>query len=229
MKTYRLSSASERIAAVAVSGLLVVLMALLLYALRGELLTLILVALAALLVAAGLAFYVANLFRAACTAAPREKTLSVRGFPDETLDLSGAVCVETVSRSSGPAATRTLIFSDADGETVASLPTFFAARQGAQAEPLAMALAGELGLEFKPSLEPWEYDREKRKEHEKEAAQARKEHQKAGFQAFKKKILRRPEAQTPAPGSGEDGSPETEEWASPESDGVNYDALDDEK
>lgn len=222
MKTYRLSSNSERVAAVTVSVAFALLMALLIYALRESLLALILTALAALLVAAVLVFYVANLFRAACIPNAEEKTLFVRGFPDETLDLSGAVSVKTVPLDGGPVATRTLIFSDAAQEPVAVVPTFFTARQGAQAEPLAAALAQELGLAFLSSLEPWEYDKNARAEREKAAAQTRKEARRARLGALKAKF-------SPGKAAEESKPASPEETAHIEADNVNYDALDDQR
>lgn len=220
MKTYRLSSGSERIAAVSVCACFALLMALLLYVLRGSLLTLLLTALAALLVAALLVFYAANLFRAACVPNPEERTLFVRGFPDETLDLTGAVCVKTVPLENGPVATRTLVFSDAAQEPVAVVPTFFTAHRGVQAEPLAAALARELGLAFLPSLEPWEYDKNARAEREKAAAQTRREARRARLKALKAKLSPGKAAEESEPASPE----ETEHT---QAEDVNYDALDD--
>ena len=229
MKTYRLSSAGERIAGVTISAILILFMAFLLYALRSDPLALIIVAIAALLLCAVLIFYMMNLHIAACTPDAENKKLFVRGFPDYTLDLSQAVSLETVSYKNGPVATRILVFSDENGETIATLPTLFTIHEGAQAEPLAMELAEILGLAFKSSLAPWEYDKEKRKEHEKEVAQAEKEARRAEFQVLKAKILRKAKTSKPVPASPEEETPIEGNIIALESDGINYDALDDEK
>lgn len=230
MKTYRLSSPGERIAGTVISALLLLCMAFLLYVLRSDLLALIIVALAALFMGAVLVFYVGNLYKAACTPDPQAKTLAVKGFPDYTADLSGAVTLETTAYKHGPVATRVLVFSDENGEVVITLPTLFTSREGAQAEPLAIALSEDLGLTFQASLEPWEYDKQLRKAHEKEIAQAEKEARREKRRALKEKIsLRKATAGKPAPASPEEEMPMEGNTYEPESDGINYDALDDEK
>lgn len=229
MNVHRLSSAPERISAVAVCTILTALMGLLLYVLRGEILTLILTGAAALLVAAVLVFYLMNLFKASCEADPGKKRLTVRGIPSDCLDLTQAASIKTVSCSTGPITTRTLIFSDCNGQQVAALPTFFTAHQGAQAEPLAALLAQELGLVFEPSLEPWEYDKAQRAEHQKQEAQARSDARKAKYRALKAKFSPRKAAEASVSASPEEELPAQGGETVLESDGINYDALDDEK
>jgi hypothetical protein len=125
--------------------------------------------------------------------------------------------------------TRNLVFTDAGGQVTASVPTFFTANQGAQAEPLAMELAQALGIDFKPTLQPWEYDREKRKEHEKELAQAAKAERREKLRALKAKILRKTGAGEPAPVNSEEEMSVADAMEDMGTDGINYDALDDEK
>lgn len=226
MNKYSLSSPSDRIASTAISSLLTVLMIFLVFILRGDLLSLIIAALAAVLIAAVLIFYVVSLQKAACFPLAVEKKLHVLGLPDYTVDLAQAASVQTVAYNNGGLATRTLVFSDSQDEVIASVPTFFFSRQGAMAEPVAKEIAREMGLTFIPTLEPWEYDAALRREHEKEVALAEKEARKARFQALKNKILRRGSAEKPAATAPEE---ENVDYFEGESDGINYDAMDDEK
>ncbi|MDD5863809.1 MAG: hypothetical protein PUD80_04125 [Firmicutes bacterium] len=228
MKTYRLSSASERVSAAVISGVLALLMGFLLYALREEPLTLVFTGVAALLVAAVLAFYLMSLFKAACEADGENMRLTVHGFPDDTIDLSRAASVKTSPCSTGPISTRALVFSDSDGNQIASVPTFFTSHQGAQAEPLAAKLAQELGIVFEASLEPWEYDKKCRAAHKKEAAQARADARRTNCRKWKaKRIPGKAETSVPSASRGENLPPQGDDADAP--DGINYDALDDER
>lgn len=226
MKTYRLSSLGERLAALLISAIMVAFMAFLCIALRGDLLSLIVCVLSSVLVCFALIFYVVNLLKAAITPRPEESVLEVKGISDFTVSIAGAVTLETAGIKTGPVATRSLIFRNADNEVVASVPAFFTANQGAQAEPLAKELAGVLGLTFKPTLESWEYDKEARKQHQKELAQAEKEQRRQKLHAIKEKLLRRAKTEQAA------NAPSEEEVSIFEAEApgsINYDALDDEK
>lgn len=230
MKIHRLSSSAERITGVCICAVLILCMVFLVIALSADFLSMLICLLASLLVTAGLVFYMANLFKAACTSKPAEKKLEVKGFPDYTVDLSEAVSLRTAPYKNGPGATRTLVFLNDQEEVVASISTFFTANQGAQAEPLAMELAKELGLAFHATLEVWEYDAEKRKEHMKEVAAQEKAARKEKFRALKAKILRMAGAGEPAPTDPEEEQANIDINEEPEeykSDGINYDALDD--
>jgi len=229
MKNYRLSSASERIAGLGISAIMLLCMMVLVIALSGDFLSFFICLICCLLVAAGLGLYVANLYKAACVPHPEDGKLTVKGFPDYTVDLSEAVSLETAAYKNGPMATRTLIFTGSKGDVVCSVPTFFTVHQGAQAEPLAMELAEALGLTFKPSLEVWEYDKQARKEHQKQLAEEEKAARREKQQALKAKILRMTGAGVPAPAITEEEKSNFEEPEYGDSDGINYDALDDEK
>ncbi len=228
MKSYRLSSTSERVAGLSIFAVLLVCIGFLTYALHKDTLSFIICLVTGLLVGAGLGFYVVNLFLAACIPHAQSRRLEVKGLPNQTLDLSQAASLETAAYQNGPIATRVLVFKDRDGEVVATVPTFFTAHQGVQAEPLAIELAQSLGLSFEPTLQVWEYDKEKRKEHEKELAAAEKAARRERFRALKAKILRKTGAETSAPVFSEETVPpeDTEMIAF---DGINYDAMDDDK
>ena len=226
MNKYHLSSTQDRIAGTIVALLLSSMMALLVFLLSKDILTLIITLICVILVLAVLIFYVLSLYKAACTTLPDEKKLVVNGFPDCSYDLTDAVSAQTVSYKSGSLATRMIVFYDEGNEVIASVPTFFFSRQGATAEPVAKEIAAALGLSFIPSLEPWEYDSKLRREREKEVAQKEKETRKRKFQALKNKLLRRPNTETSAPSPLEEMDLNLFEDSS---DGINYDALDDEK
>ena len=226
MKTYRLSSLGERLTALLICTVMIAFMAFLCIALSGDLFSLIICLLASVLVCFALAIYLINLLKAAVTPCPQEAVLQVKGISDYTVSVAGAVTLETAGVKNGPMAARSLIFRSEAGDVVASVPTFFTAYQGAQAEPLAMELAQVMGLTFRPTLEVWEYDKAARKEHQKEQAQKEKEQRRKNWQSLKEKFLRKAKAEQVAPAPSEEEVSVLE----PEiSDGINYDALDDEK
>lgn len=224
MKIYRLSSTAERFAAVLISLILILSMIFLCCLFSRDALSLVICILCSVPVSAALVFYVANLMKAAVIPQP-DGTLQIRGIPDTCVQTGSAVSLETAALKTGPVATRTLIFRDEGGEVVASVPAFFTANQGAQAEKLAIELAEAMGLAFHPTLEPWEYDKKLRRQHMKEVALEEKEQRRRRFRALKNKILRRaePAEADPVPAEEADLFPETA------ADGINYDALDDEK
>ncbi len=228
MKNFRLSSVQERLSAVIISVILISFMSFLLVLLRNDLLSFIICMIASLLVSAGLVFYVMNLFKAVCIPHQEDQILEIKGYPGSFVHMNEVVCLETVAVKNGPVTTRTLVFTDANQQVIAAVPSFFTANSGAQAEPMAMELAKVLGISFKASLEPWEYDKQKRREHEKEVALAEKAERKEKIRALKAKILRKSEAGKSAPSPSEDVAVFEKSYEEV-SDGVNYDALDDEK
>ena len=235
MKTYKLSTAGERITGIVFSAVMIVCMGLLLYALRSDLVLMLVTALAELLLCAGLIFYVLSVTKASVTADPEGKKLHVRAFPsDYTVDLSEAVLLQTLPRKSGHTAVRVLVFTNAEEKVIATVPTFFTFRQGVMAEPMAIQLAEALNLPFRQNVMPWEYDEEKRREHEKEVAQQQKQESKARSQAkihyLRKKLLSRADVNSVKPAAAEEEPRSTGDKVE-ESEGqtVNYDAADDEK
>ena len=225
MKQFALAGSRERIVGSLTASVLLVCMAMLIFALRTDLLSFIICVAAVVLVSGGLLFYLVNLFRAQCIVLPGAKTLQIRGIPDYKVDISGAVCLRTGEFKAGPVVTRTLIFSDAEGASVAAVPTFFTADQGAQAEPMAIELASALGIGFEPTLEKWQYDAAARKEHNLEVAAKEKQQRKEKLQSLKAKLLRKPAVKAPEAPEEIGFEPEEEIPAS----GINYDALDDMK
>jgi len=227
MNKHYLSSPADRAAGTAVAVLLSLMMAFLVFLLSKDILAWMITACCVILVTAVLIFYILNLFKAACTPLPEEKKLLVNGFPDCSYDISNAVSLQTVSYKNGALATRTLVFCDEEDKAIVSIPTFFFSRQGVMAEPVAKEIAAELGLVFIPSLPAWEYDKQLRKQHEKEVAAKEKEARKAKFQALKNKLLRRPNTQKSVLSLSEEDM--DMDLFEENSDGINYDALDDEK
>ncbi len=132
--------------------------------------------------------YAIGVTKAVCIPDAENKKLRVKGFRERNIDLSKAVCLETITVKSGHVNSRSLAFSDAEGGIVAVVPTYFTSKQGVLAEPMAKELAQALNLEFFANVPVWEYDEEARKAHEIEVAQQEKEEAKARKEA--KKALR---------------------------------------
>lgn len=192
MKTYYLSSPSERKAGIAFSAVMVLCFGVLLYALRGDLLMLLVTAAAALLLTALLGFYVMSVLKGVCVVDPQAKTLEDRGFAGRTLDLSQAVMVQTLPRRSGHAMVRVLVFSDEQEQVIGVVPTLFTYKQGVLAEPLARSIAEDLGIQFKENVPVWEYDKEKFKEHQQQVALEEKADRQAKRKARMDKLLHNP-------------------------------------
>lgn len=219
MNSFRLSGPGERAAGVLASLGMLAGMGCLVVFLRGDWLACLVCVVAGLLLAAGLGLYVANLLKAACVPLGPEK-LKLCGVPEDTLELSGAVCLETVPQKNGPVARRMLVFTDAQGTIVASVPTYFTRNQGAQAEPVARELAAAMGLRFQPSLEPWEYDPQARKEHQAQQEARERAARREALRRLKEKLSGRKAQRCAEPAASE----EQEEPVEPD---INYDALDD--
>ena len=175
MKKFQLSTPAERRMGILFALVAAVAMAALLFALRNDLVILILCALGVVPVVIILGLYVLNVAKAACYPDAGNKVLRVTGFQERSIDLSKAVCLQTLTVKSGHVEGRSLAFTDAEGGVVAIVPTYFTSRRGVLAEPMAMELAKELGLEFQSNVPAWEYDEKAREEHEKEVEQQQKE------------------------------------------------------
>jgi hypothetical protein len=175
MKSFRLSSDKERVASLVFCPVAAFFLVLLLFALRKDLFLLIFSALSVALLCAVMGIYVRTVLRAVCIPDAQAKKLHVKGLRDYTLDLSEAATLETVGVKNGHVIGRALIFRNAEGNVVGTVPTLFTSRQGVLAEPMAMELAEELGLSFIANLNPWDYDEKARIEHEKQVAIEEKE------------------------------------------------------
>lgn len=195
MKTFPLSTPAERTAGVAFSVVISAVMLVLLWALRGQTGLLICTAIGVFLVIALLIVYVVSVLKAVCIPHPEEKTLEVRGLPNRTIDLSTATTLETIGVKNGQSEGRMLVFSDAEGNIVAKVRTYFTSQRGVMAEPMSIELAKALGLQHYANVQPWEYDPEKRKEHEKQVAEeekiASKERAKARKELWVKKRMQK--------------------------------------
>ena len=192
MKTYYLSSSSERAGGIAFSAVIIPCFVALLYVLRTDLTMLLMAAVATLLLTVLLGFYVVSILKGKCVVDPQAKTLEVQGAVGQTLDLSRAVLVQTLPRRNGHTMIRVLVFSDEQEQIVAIVPTLFTYKQGILAEPLAKTIAEDLGIAFKENVPAWEYDKEKFKEHQKEVALQEKAQRQAKRQAMMDKLLYNP-------------------------------------
>lgn len=186
MKKIYLSTKEERFKGIAFSAVMIVAMAALLPLLLDNMTMLVLTIIGELVLAAGLIYYAMNAAKAAVVFTPGEKKIRVEGARSFELDLTDAVCLETFPVKNGQVNGRGLAFTDAEGKVIGIVPTMFTSRQGVLAEPMAMELAQELGLEFKANVPRWEYDEEAMKVHEAEVAQQEKADAKARREAKKK-------------------------------------------
>lgn len=174
MKTFPLSTRSERIAGIAFSAVMSAVLLLLLWALRGNVGLLIPTAIGVFLIIGLLIVYVVSVLKAVCIPHPEEKKLEVRGLPNRVIDLSTATTLETISVKNGQSEGRMLVFSDAEGNIVGKVRTYFTSQRGMLAEPMSIELAKALNLQHHANVPDWEYDPVKRKEHEKQVAEEEK-------------------------------------------------------
>lgn len=179
MKKFYLSTPAERTTGIIYSVVMSAVLVALIFALRNDLTVMLLTAAGVVLVVGILVLYVFNVSKAACIPDVENKILRVEGFQERTIDLSKAVCLQTLTVKSGHVESRKLAFTDAEGEIVATVPTYFTSNRGVLAEPMAKELAEVLGLEFVQNVPAWEYDEEARKAHDVEVAQQEKEDAKA--------------------------------------------------
>ena len=174
MKVFRLSTPAERATSAAFVAAVLVAFGLLLYALRNSVALLITCGLAIVLISVMLVIYVINVMKSACVIDVANKRMEVRGMTNYTVDLSNATMLQTIPRTGAQATIRVLVFTDAENQIIAKVPTMFSFKSGVQAEPMAKEMAKELGIDFKQNVPEWEYDKEKYKEHEKEVAEQQK-------------------------------------------------------
>lgn len=186
MKKYPLSTSAERTVGILFSFAMIAALALLLYALRGNLTYLLLIGLCVLLVSAILILYVLNVGKAACVYDPQANSLKVVGFRDYTIDLNKVACIQTIAVKTGQVESRSIAFTDAEGAMVAVVPTYFTSKRGVMAEPMAKQMAMDMGIEFQENVPAWEYDDEARKIHDAEVIQQEKEEAKARREGKKK-------------------------------------------
>ena len=188
MKKFYLSTNSERTKGIIFAVVMDLVLIGLLFALRNNLGVFVFAAVCVALIIAVFTMYTIGVSKAVCIPDAENKKLVVKGFRERNIDLSKAVCLETITVKSGHVNSRSLAFSDAEGGIVAVVPTYFTSKQGVLAEPMAKELAQALNLEFFANVPVWEYDEEARKAHEIEVAQQEKEEAKARKEA--KKALR---------------------------------------
>lgn len=186
MKKYPLSTQSERTTGILFSTVMIAVLVLLLYSLRGDLIILLLVSLCAVLVIGALILYILNVTNACCVYDPQAHSLKVQGFKERTIDLNKVSTLQTIPVKSGQVESRSLAFTDAEGAVVAIVPTYFTSKRGVLAEPMAQQMAADLGLAFQANVPAWEYDEDARKAHDAELEQQEKEEAKARREGKKK-------------------------------------------
>jgi hypothetical protein len=179
MKKFYLSTPKERIFGILFSIIMSAVLLVLIFALRNDLAIMLAVCAGVALVIIILALYVINVGRAAVIYDPQSSTLRVIGFQERHIDLNKVARLETIPMKSGHTQSRSLAFTDIEGDVVAIVPTYFTSKQGVLAEPMAMELAKELNVEFRSNVPAWYYDKEARKIHDEEERQREKEEAKA--------------------------------------------------
>ena len=191
MKEFPLSTPTERIMGISFSIVFIAILGGLLYMLREYTAMLILSGLFSLILAALLVFYMISVTKSTCFVDKENMVLEVKGLPSYTKDISSAVLLQTVSRRSGHAMTRVLIFSDAEEKIIAVVPTLYTSKRGLMAEPMAKEMAAYLGIEFQANVPAWEYDKEAMKIHEQEEAEREKQERKERIARRRQKLLNR--------------------------------------
>jgi Na+-transporting NADH:ubiquinone oxidoreductase subunit NqrC len=179
MKKFYLSTPTDRILGIGFSLIMSAVMVLLVYVLRSNLAIMLLIGVFVTLVLVILAIYVLNVGKAACIIDPNSHVLRITGVQDRSIDLDKVACLQTIPVKSGHIETRSLAFTDAEGDTVAIVPTYFCTKRGVLTEPMAMGLAKELNIQFQANVPAWYYDKEARKIHDEEERQKEKEEAKA--------------------------------------------------
>ena len=189
MKEFPLSTSRERLLGISFSATMILLFLFLIFILRNNTMLLVLVALCAVPLSALLIFYIVSITKSTCFVDKDTMTLEVKGYPSYTRDISSAVMLQTVSRRSSHSMTRTLVFTDAEENIVAAVPTLYTFRRGLQAEPMAKEMAAYLGLEFQANVPLWEYDKEAYKQHLKDEAEADKRERKERIALRRQKLI----------------------------------------
>lgn len=191
MKEFQLSTSKERIAGISFSVVMIVSFFCLLFAVRNNTMLLLFTGLGVVLMTASMVFYIVSILKSVCIVDTEKKILEVKGYPSYTKDVSSAVLLETLPRKSGHTVTRVLVFSDAQENVVAVVPTLYTFKQGALADPMAKEMADALGIEFRRNVPEWQYDKTKYQEHLKEEEEQEKRDRKERQEMRRKKLLYR--------------------------------------
>ena len=191
MKEFQLSTSKERIAGISFSVVMIVSFFCLLFAVRNNTMLLLFTGLGVVLMTASMVFYIVSILKSVCIVDTEKKILEVKGYPSYTKDVSSAVLLETLPRKSGHTVTRVLVFSDAQENGVAVVPTLYTFKQGALADPMAKEMADALGIEFRRNVPEWQYDKAKYQEHLQEEEEQEKRDRKERQEMRRKKLLYR--------------------------------------
>ena len=191
MKEFPLSTSKERLVSVSFCAIMVIVFGVLLYALRNNTMLFVLVALGTVPLTVMMIFSVISLFKSTCFVDKEKMIVEIKGFPSYTRDISQAVLLQTISQKNGRSMTRALIFSDAEDNIIAAVPTLYTFKQGLQAEPMAKEMAAYLGIEFQANVPAWEYDKEAYKQHLKDEAEQDKKDRKERIERRRQKLLKK--------------------------------------
>lgn len=189
IKEFPLSTVKERILSVCFCIVMIAALGALVYALRNNTMLLVLCGLFALLLSVLMVLSVVSMLKAKCIANAETKTLEVKGTPSYTKDISSAVLLQTMAKKNSQATSRMLVFSDAEENVIATIPTLFTSRQGILAEPTAKEMAQFLGIDFQANVPAWEYDKDAYQQHLKDEAEREKAERKERQEMRRKKLL----------------------------------------
>ena len=189
IKEFQLSTKKDRILSVCFCVVMIAAFGALVYALRSNTLLLILCGLFGLLLSVLMVISVVSMLKAKCIVNSDTKTLEVKGNPSYTKDISSATLLQTMAKKNSQATSRMLVFSDAEENVIATIPTLFTSRQGILAEPMAKEMAQFLGIDFQANVPAWEYDKEAYQQHLKDEAEREKAERKERQEMRRKKLL----------------------------------------
>lgn len=209
MRIIRLSSAADRKNAWVFAAFLVLLILIVMFSFNRGIGYFILIALCCVFAVAMAAVYLLAVTKAAVEVDSGSR-LIIHGLANTSADCKDAVSVKTAPVSIGPIRTRSILLCDSRGETVCTVVTMFMSHEGAMAEPAAMELASLLNLDFEPTVERWKYDKNAMQEHKENEKRLKKEKKsRSKSRAF------------------HTDNSDINEKAS--ENGINYDAMDDER
>ena len=189
MKEFPLSTKTERLVGFFFSVIMILCFGVFIFAVRNNTMLLVLVALCVVPLTALLIFSMISITKSTCCVDKETMTLEVKGFPSYSRDISSAVLLQTISRRSNHSVSRALVFSDAEENIIATVPTLYPFKRGLQAEPLAQELAAYLGIEFQANIPAWEYDKEAWKQHQIDEAEAAKAERKERIARRRQKLI----------------------------------------
>lgn len=155
-------------------------------------------------------FYTIQVFRSAILVSPEEKVLTLTGLQARTDDVSAASRVFTRETQVGQQTTRVLVVEDGDGNELSVISTLNTLNHGYASEAAARQLAEALGVSFHPTVPAHLYDKQAKRDYQRQQQEQEREARRQKRARRKKKTAPEPDQPTVQPPT------------------VNYDEQDDE-